>query len=542
MSVLDDLHRAREAYERRDWVQAYRVLSDQDESDLSGDDFTALATTAFLLGRRNDTVQALQRAYRDYLEQGDVLGAVRAAHRLVATLWQDGEVAIGSGWLARAERLLDEHGEDVVERGYLLERATMRHIMRGEFGEAVATAPKVTEYGRRFADAELTALGVHTEGRLMIFSGRVADGLRSLDEAMVGVLAGEVSAIFSGVIYCSSIEACQEISDLGRAAEWTHALTTWCDTQPGLVAFTGQCAVHRGQLMRLHGAYQDALAELERAAERYAAAGGNPAVGQAHYERAEVLRLLGEYAGAQAAYDRSDEYGHPGQPGRALLLLGRQRVGTAVPIVRRLLAERQDPVHRSQVLPAAVEVLVASGELEDAAALADQLREFGTAFDCSALRATGDYATALVALARGESETALMAARRGAEKWAELEAPYEVARCRVLAGRTLRLLGDEESAADELTVARRAFAELRAGPAEREVAELLGDTSVPAGLSSRELEVLRLVAAGRSNPEIAAELVLSEKTVARHLSNIFAKLDVGSRTAAAAFAYEHDLA
>ena len=541
MSVVDDLHRAREAFERREWVAAYRALSDLDDTHLQADDFAALATTAFLLGHRNDCVQALQRAYQARLDEDDMLGAVRAAYWLAMTLWQGGELAIGNGWLARAERLLEGVEDDVVERGYLLERATFGHIARGEFAEAFAAAPRVAEYGRRFGDADLTAMGLHMEGRLTVFSGQVADGLRLLDEAMVWVLAGEVSPIFSGVIYCSCIEACQQVSDFGRMGEWTHALTAWCDRQPGLVAFTGQCAVHRGQLMRLHGAYRDAISELEHAAQRYAAAGGSPAVGQAHYERGEALRVRGEYDAAEAAFAEAASAGHPAQPGRAMLWLARGRLEAASAAIHRVVREAPDPVHRSQVLPTAVEVLVDVGEMEEAASMADQLRGFGSTFGCTALRAAGDYARASVAVARAEGEDALAAARSAADAWARLSAPYEVARCRVLIGRALRLLGDAESAEVDLAEARRAFAALGAAPAEHDVAVLLGDVRAPAGLSPREVEVLRLVAAGRSNPEIATELVLSEKTVARHLSNIFAKLDVGSRTAAAAFAFEHHL-
>ncbi len=541
MSVLDDLHQARETYERREWLAAYRALSDLDDAHLQADDFAALAITAFLLGHRNDCIQALQRAYQAELEEDDTRGAVRAAYWLAIILWQGGEAAIGNGWLARGQRLLEQIGEDVVERGYLLERATFGHIAKGEFAEAAAAAPKVTEYGRRFGDPDLTAMGLHIEGRLTIFSGHVADGLRLLDEAMVWVLAGEVSPILSGVIYCSCVEACQQISDFGRMGEWTHALTIWCDSQPGLVAFTGQCAVHRGQLMRLHGAFRDAISELEHAAGRYAAAGGNPAVGQAHYERGEALRITGENDAAEAAYTEAATYGHPAQPGRALLWLARGRPDAASAAIHRVVAEVQDPVHRSQLLPTAVDVLVAVGELEEAASLADQLGGFGSAFGCSALQAAGEYARASVALARADAEDALAAARGAADAWARLSAPYEVARCRVLIGRALRLIGDAESAVAELAEARSAFARLGAAPAEHEVAVLLGRARVPGGLSPRELEVLRLVAAGRSNPEIAAALVLSGKTVSRHLSNIFAKLDVGSRTAAAAFAFEHHL-
>jgi DNA-binding NarL/FixJ family response regulator len=541
MGVVDDLHRAREAYERRDWVSAYRTLSDVEGTDLEAGDFAALATTAYLLGQRNDCIQALQRAYQASLDHGEELTAVRFALWLATVLFEGGEPAIGSGWVARAQRRLEEVDGDVVERGYLLNLQGFSQIMKGRLAEAGALAPQVTGYGRRFHDPDLLAVGLNLEGRLAIYTGRVAEGLRTLEEAMVGVLAGEVSPLFSGQVYCSAIEACQEVADLGRAGEWTHALTTWCESQPGLVAFTGQCAVHRGQLMRLHGAYADALAELDRAAARYAAAGGHPAVGLACYERGETHRLRGEYDAAGAAYDEATTHGHPAQPGRALMWLGQSRVEEAVATSRRLLAEVADPVHRSGLLPAVVEVFVAAGDVEAAVAAVAELAELAGSFGCSGLLAAASGAAAQVALVQGDAATALLAARVGLDGWARLEAPYEEARCRVLLGRALRLLGDEASAVGELTEARRTFAELGAAPAEREAVTLLGRADAPGGLSPREVEVLRLVAAGRSNAEIAAALFLSEKTVARHLSNIFTKLDVGSRTAAAAFAYEHRL-
>jgi DNA-binding NarL/FixJ family response regulator len=452
-----------------------------------------------------------------------------------------GELPIGTGGLARAQRLLDDVVGDVDERGYVIERLILQGVLTGDFGVAFGLAPQLTAYGRRFHDPDLVATGLMCEGRMTIYSGQVAAGLQLLDEAMVEVMGGVLSPIIAGLVYCSVIEACQEVSDLGRAGQWTHALTTWCDAQPGLVAYTGQSAVHRGQLMRLHGALEDALSELDAALERYGAAGGHPAIGLAHYERGVVLALLGDDAAADLAFAEAIETGHSGQPGRALLWLATGRTDTALAAVRRLLAEQEDPVSRSGLLPAAVEVLVAAGDTEAAGPLVTELQEIGASFGCGALQAAGRYAEASLALAAGDGVRTTAAAKQASALWARLEARRELARCRVVAAQGMRLLGDEQSAVSELEAARKAFAELGARPDERAVAGLLGETAAPGGLSPREVEVLRLVAAGRSNPQVAAELFLSEKTVARHLSNIFTKLDVGSRTAAAAFAYEHGI-
>ncbi len=540
MGVIDDLARARQAYERRDWVTAYGALSDVDDEALDADDFARLAMAAFLVGRKNDCIQALQRAFRGHLDRDEVLPAVRCGFWLAMTLITTGEPAVGSGWVGRCQRLLEDVDEDVVERGYLVQLDMFRHIFSGEFAQALELSIELTDYGRRFADPDLEANGLNAQGRMLLYSGRVPEGLALLDEAMVGISTGEVSPIFAGEIYCSLIEACQEVSDYGRAAEWTSALTSWIEAQPGLVPFTGQCAVHRGQIMRVRGAFAEAVEEFTLATERYAAADTPAPAGLAMAECGEVLRILGDLPAAEAAYERAVGFGYEAQPGRSLLWLDRGRTAAAVGAVNRLLAEPLDPVHRSQLLPGAVEVLLGAGEVDRAASVADELVAIGETFGCAALQAMAAYARGRVLLAGGQAEPAVPELRRAMAGWRSLDAPYEAARARLQLGLALRVLADEESGSAEIAAARATFGTLGAAPAEREAARLLG-TAHPSGLTDREVEVLRLVARGSSNPEIATTLVLSEKTVARHLSNIFTKLDVGSRTAAAAFAFDNGL-
>ena len=366
------------------------------------------------------------------------------------------------------------------------------------------------------------------------------DGLALLDESMVGVAASEVSVIFAGNVYCAMIEACQEIADFDRAARWTAALTTWCAGQPGLVTFTGQCAVHRGQIMRAQGAFGEALTEFDLAVQRYLAAQTPHAAGLAMAERGDVLRIRGDLTGAQKAYKRAVAFGHEPQPGLALLWLAQGHAEAAAAAIGRLLGETGDPVHRSQLLPAAVEVLLATDHRDEAATVAAELESIAGSFGCPPVQARADYAAALAALESGDPAAAIPLLRRSRAVWERLGGRYETARCRLQLGRALRALGDHASAITELAAARCSFAELRAAPAEREAADLISPAH-PGGLTAREIEILRLVAAGKTNPEIAAELYLSGKTIARHLSNIFTKLDVTSRTAAAAFAYEHHI-
>ena len=536
--TIDQLRQAREAFERRDWALASERL--QSVGDLSVADTMALATAAFLIGDADEAVRALQAGYQDSIKKGDALGAVRFAFWLGFVLNTRGEMAVGGGWVARAERLLENQPEDIVERGYLLIHEFFQHLFRGDLARAEETAARVVQTGRRFQDADLVAQGLNCLGRIMIYSGRVREGLALLDEAMVGISAGEVSPIIAGSVYCSMIEACQELSDFSRAASWTIALTRWCDAQPSLVPFTGQCSLHRGQIMRLRGAYDEALAEFALAQRRYQAEGTIAPAGRALAEQGDVLRIRGKLDEAEAAYRQAAELGHEPQPGLLLAWLARGRTAAAIPAVRRLLAEAQGPVRRSWLLPASVQAMVEAQLLEEARQYSDELSAIASAFGSSALQAAAAYAGATVELASGEMGEALRQARDSSRLWSDIGSPYETARARVLVARALRELGDEDSARSELAVARGSFAEMGAAPAIEEVDKLL-HRARPGGLTEREVEVLKLVAEGRSNPDIARALVLSQKTVERHLSNIFTKLAVPSRTAAAAYAHEHGL-
>ena len=536
--TIDELLQARDAFNRRDWALAFDRL--RGSGDLSPEDTMALATSAYLLGNVDEAVRALQAGYQDRIRNGDSLGAVRFASWLGLLLNVRGEVAVGGGWVARAQRLLDTEPEDIVERGYLLAHEFYQHLGRGDFARAGETAVHIVETGRRFSEPDLVAQGLMCQGRMTIYSGRVPEGLALLDEAMVGISAGEVSPIIAGMVYCSMIEACQEVSDFSRAASWTSALTRWCEAQPGLVPYTGQCSLHRGQIMRLRGAYDEALAEFALAQRRYQLEGTAAPAALALTEQGDVLRIRGKLDEAEEAYRQAAEFGFEPQPGLALSWLARGRTTAAVTAIHRLLAEAGGPVQRSRLLPAAVEILVAAQLLDQARRRSDELSEIASAFGISALWAMTAYAYAAVELASGETEDALGHGRESGRLWSDIGSPYEASRARVLVARALRELGDEDSATAELAVAGHGFADVGAAPGVQQVDKLLGRAR-PGGLTEREIEVLRLVAAGRSNPDIAHALVLSPKTVERHLSNIFTKLDVPSRTAAAAYAHEHGL-
>jgi len=540
MGTVEDLLRARETFERGDWIAAFEAWSAADPSALEPDDELHLATVAHLIGRYDDAVAAFQRSFQGHLDYGRTTAAARAASWLAMLHATSGEPALSAGWGARAERLLEGVEGDVVERGYVALRQMFACLNTGDIPGALVKAGDVVAHGQKFGEADLVAIGLAAQGRVTLHIGRVPDGLALFDEAMVGVAAGEVSPVFAGEAYCVMIEGCQEVGDLGRAAAWTEALHRWGQAQPGLVAFTGQTAVHRGQIMRLRGAFREALEEFALALPRYVASRNEAASGLALAERGDVHRVLGELDLAEECFEQAAGFGYEPQPGLALLWLARGRQSAAVAAVRRLLAESSDPVSRSRLLPGAIEILRACSEpcLE----LVAEFESIAASFGCSALVAAAAFTRGRAALDAGDAAGALPYLRKASSLWTSLDAPYENARVRVEVARALAALGDESSSSVELAAARRTFATLGTQPALDLVDALLAPASLPGGLTAREVQVLRLVATGRSNTQIASELVLSEKTVARHLSNIFTKLEVGSRTAAAAYAFEHGLA
>ncbi len=495
-----------------------------------------------MLGRDEEHVGALERAHQSHLEGGEPLPAVRCAFWIALNLLLRGEMARAGGWLGRAQRLVDGEAEDCVERGFLLLPVMIAQENSGDYEAAFATGADGVALGQRFREPDLLALSLHVQGRALVKLARVDEGLALLDEAMVSVVAGELSPIATGLVYCSVIEGCQEVYEPRRAREWTAALAHWCDEQPDLVAFTGRCLVHRAEIMQLQGAWPDALDEARRAGHRCAQSMNPAAAAQASYREGEVHRLRGDFGAAEEAYRDALANGFEPQPGLALLRAGQGKREAAAAALRRALAEATDPLTRARMLPAYVEILLEGGEPAEGRDACQALERIAEGYRSAMLVALAAHARGAVDLADGDPRAALGALRRASRAWGELDAPYEAARTRVLVGLACRALGDEDTAALELDAARGAFARLGAAPDLTRLDALSGATADDGhGLTARELQVLRLLAAGETNKAIAAKLVVSERTVDRHVSNIFAKLRVPSRAAATAYAYEHRL-
>ena len=453
-----------------------------------------------------------------------------------------GEMAVAAGWLGRAARIIDESGLDCVESGYVLIPEGMGQLDAGEPVAALATFERAAAIASRFEDPDLGTLTRLFRGRALIDMAEIPRGVAQLDEAMVAVTAGEVSPIIVGLVYCASIEAFGLIFDLRRAQEWTEALQAWCDTQPDVVPFRGPCLVYRAVLKQFHGAWTEAMDEARRAEELLSGPPPEPEVGEALYQQAELRRLRGEFEEADLAYRGASQWGRRPEPGLALLRLAQGRPKAASAAIRRAVDESPDGIARARLLEAQVEIALAVSEGDQAREASEALSRIAGVAGAPLLTAIARRAEGAVLIAEGNPRGALGALRDASAALEKLDAPYERARVRVWIGQALRQLGDADSAELELDGARRAFLDLGAAPDLARM-DVLAETSPsrPLGLSAREIEVLRLVAAGATNRAVAADLGISERTVDRHVSNIFTKLDVSSRSAATAYAYEHGL-
>jgi DNA-binding CsgD family transcriptional regulator len=541
MIAADALHRGREAFLRQAWGDAYAQLRAAElDATLELEDLERLAVASYLIGRDEDAFDAWARAANASSRVGADDRAALYAFWLGFSLLFKGEMGRSGGWLGRAQRLVDDGRRDCVARGFLLIPAALLSMGQGDATNAYSQFSEAAEVGRRYGDPDLVAFGRLGRGQALIRLGRTAGGVALLDEVMIAVTRGEVSSITAGIVYCAVLLECRNVFDLGRAQEWTAALSRWCESQPDLVPYRGQCLVHRAEILQFHGEWPLALDEARLACQRLS---GHPARGLAHYQEAEIHRLRGHFDEAEAAYRAANEWGREPQPGLALLRLAQGRTDAAEASIYRVMSQAQDRLARSKVLAAYVEILLAAGEVSAAHVGADDLSQIAADFGAPVLNAASAQATGSVLLAEGESAAASAILRRALTIWRELEAPYDAARVRVLVGCALRTLGDDDTAEMELGAARQVFLQLGAAPDLARVDALSASARPPVvgGLTRRELEVLALVATGKTNREIAAALVISEHTVRRHLQNTFSKLGVSSRAAATAFAFRHHL-
>jgi ATP/maltotriose-dependent transcriptional regulator MalT len=535
---MEPLARANDALKQYDWHGVHDAVLDTGWSpELEGTRLELLGEAAWWLGHLDACIDARERAYNTY-EAG---GERRRAGMCAVWLWENysfkSRPAIASGWLRRARRALDDDRE-CEEYGALVLREAETAHGSGELETAATLARDMIALGRQLRSDNLEAEALQTLGRILIDHGQVNEGLACMDEAMLSAVEGRLGPFSTGKVYCSLIGACEQLGDLKRAAEWSDATARWAERHPHAV-FPGVCRVHLASSLRERGEFAQAELQAKRALDELADISIVHA-SAAWAEVGEIRRRIGDLDGAEEAFHAAEELTGSPQPGLALLRLAQGRADAAAAIAKRALDETTwDRLGRARLLPAYIQIAIACGDLEAAATAVAELDAIASQLDGSVLDANAMTARGRLQLANDDA-AARGTLRAAAELWRALEVPYEVGTARMLHGVACRRVGDDDGAQASFDAAESIFQHLGAESDIAALGRLSKRGTLPKGLTEREAEVLRLVAAGCTNKEIAAKLFLSEKTVSRHLSNIFTKIGVSSRSAATAFAYaEH---
>lgn len=544
MTTSKSIHRGRTAFAKEEWKDAFIQLSRAETKEsLPSQDLELLAISAYLTGNFTTCFDTWTRAHNSFVQSGDTRGAARCAFWLGFTLVNKGETVRGSGWMGHARKILDENPIDCAEQGYLFLPVALAALSTGNIQGSIDAFKQAMEIGNRFRDQNLITLGTLGQGQALIRMGREKEGIALLDEAMVSVDSSALSPIVMGIVYCAVIEACLEMFDLTRATEWTGALSDWCSSHPHLVPFRGQCLMRRSEIMQIHGEWDDAIKEVNRAIALLSTPTPEPAAASAYYQLGDLYRLKGAYTQAEAAYNEASKLGRNPQPGLALLRLAQGQIDRSKSSINNALTETKKIKNKYDALFACIEIMLEDGNSEQARATLLQLKKIVHGHDAPFLRALSSQAEGAVLLAEGKTDSALTSLREARDIWEELKAPYDVARTRSLMALAYQRLGDDDSAQLECEAARWTFEQLKALPDVARIDEAF-KSQVPKstnGLTLREKQVLQLIAEGKSNKSIAEKLFISERTVERHVSNIFSKLDVASRSEATAHAYKHNL-
>lgn len=502
----DRLGRALAARDRRDFVAAYDDLTELRRSGgLDTEGLYALGDAAWWLGLIRETIEICEECHERFVAEGRVDRAAMVALETGFHWMMRGDPEVGSGWLSRARRLLEGQPTGAAH-GWLLWMDAQMRLEAGDAEGARAGALDLQRLAGELDEPVLGCFGLALQGVMAVRGGDIARGFELLDEAMLPVLAGRIGPGEAGNLYCTMIAICTDLGDVARARRWTEATERWCDRFSSAVMFTGICRIHRAQLLRVQGDLDAAeLAASEACAEL--ADLNVEVVGEGNYEMGEARRIRGDLAGAATAYDAAESLGRVPEPGRSLLLLAEGRIDEADASIRTALAEQGDPFPRARLLAAQVQICCARGDYAAADAATAELESIARTYDSPGFRAWAAIARGAVLVGSGSPAAAVTPLRAA------------VTTCRAM-GATY----DEGIA--------RGLLEQAVSPQDAPGAE------PPGGLTAREWEILSAVAEGLSNRQVAARLVISEKTVARHLANVFAKLGVSSRTAAAAWAHQ----
>ena len=526
------LRAARTAHVRRDWRVAYDAfVRAGEDTPLCTDDLDAMAVAAWRLGRGKESLRVAERVFAQLARTDPPSAAMKAVDLALAWLTR-GDVNIGQGWMNRARRLLDGAPEGTTH-GYLAYLDALTAVMTGDAQALRQRVHELREMCGRLDSPAVTALCNVAEALAAIGDARMAEAYGLIDEAMLPVLADQVPIDWAGDIYCVVLNQCHRLADLPRMRAWTQSMERWCTDFAPSANYGGVCDVHRLQLMAGtddYGRLEARLVGASRSLEEV----NSWAAGAGYYELGEVRRLRGDTDGAFAAFARARALGIEPQPGQALL---RCRIGdsdTAWTELRVALAG-EDRLGRMRLLRGAVEVALARGGLDEAERHCAELESGAEAFGTPGFRAWAAHARGAI-LARREQHTAALERLEAAlREYRTQQSRYETAQVYEWMAIAHRGLGEDDLAAADLATAESIYTQLGVEPAQ-----VCGSGS-PGGLTRREIEILTRIASGATNKQVAEQIFISERTVGRHLANIFSKLGVSTRTAAVTWAYTNNV-
>jgi class 3 adenylate cyclase len=461
-----------------DWPQVYGLLSAAGAA-VDGDGHQLLATAALLTGRASEALTSFEAAYRAHLDAGNQEAAAEAAARVAGLQLEGGSSSRALAWLDRGDRLVEGKPESLVH-GWLAIMRSLSGLLSGDPTTTREYGKRAEEIGRRFGHPGLEALGINGVARAMILEGDATTGLRMMDDCAVAAAGGKLDPVSAGYIFCSVVCASQSVGDYRMSEQWTEEMRRWTASTP-LPYFPGRCRVHRAELSRLHGDWREAEREAQQACDELRSCGPVD-IGWALAELGLIRLRLGDVEGAEEAFRESNERGRVPHPGLALLHLARGEVDRAARTIAEALddppewpsweAPLNTRVGRAQLLPVQVEVAIAAGDIDRARSAADELSGLAEDYPTVGMQAVATESQGRVQLARGEAREAVRTLKSALRRWAEANAPYELARVRLALGEAYRATGDESAAVEELNTARDALARLGARLALQRAEEL----------------------------------------------------------------------